>query len=149
MGRRASNTDTSDEQLDRLRDIYRGLGPGFPAEAARLFDQGAGLDGGDWCVRVNGRMSRCLSAAELASTDLFVLPSTWEIMRAEIRGLAAKRDIVTVTGFMYCRPRGSWEHMRVPLLHVWTMRLGKALRFENLLDGLELRPVERRSRWAA
>ena len=28
--------------------------------------------------------------------------------------------------------------MRVPLLHVWTMRLGKALRFENLLDGIEL-----------
>jgi hypothetical protein len=149
MGRRASNPDTSDEQLDRLRDIYRGLGPGFPAAAAPLFDRGAGPDGGDWCVRVNGRMSRCLSAAELASTDLFVLPSTWEIMRAEIRGLAARRDVVTVTGFMYCRPRGSWEHMRVPLLHVWTMRLGKALRFENLLDGLELRPVERRSRWAA
>jgi hypothetical protein len=39
--------------------------------------------------------------------------------------------------------------MRVPLLHVWTMRLGKALRFENLLDGLELRPVDRRTRWAA
>ena len=26
----------------------------------------------------------------------------------------------------------------MPLLHVWTMCLGKALRFENLLDGLEL-----------
>jgi hypothetical protein len=39
---------------------------------------------------------------------------------------------------MYCRPKGSWESMRLPLMHVWTMCLDKALRFENLLDDFEL-----------
>ncbi len=132
----------SDEELEQIREAYRALGPGFPAEAQRLFDPDAGDDGGVWCVKVLGRRSRCLNAGELASTDLFALPASWEVMRAEVRRLACKRSVVTVTGFMYCRPRGSWENVRVPLLHVWTMRLGKALRFENLLDGIELSRVE-------
>ena len=54
-----------------------------------------------------------------------------------------------MTGFMYCRPRGSWENIRVPLLHVWTLCLGKALRFENLLDGLELGRADGLRRCAA
>jgi hypothetical protein len=139
----------ADEELEQLRNAYRALGPGFPAEALSLFGEGVGADGGDWCVKVFGRTSRCLRASELASTDLFALPGTWEVMRAEVRRLTYKRGVATVTGFMYCRPRGSWENMRVPLLHVWTMRLGKALRFENLLDGIELCRAERRVPGAA
>ncbi len=78
-----------------------------------------------------------------------LLPATWEVTRAEVRRLTYKRGIATVTGFMYCRPRGSWENIRVPLLHVWTMCLGKALRFENLLDGLELGRADGLTRCAA
>ena len=139
----------ADEELEQLRGVYRALGPGFPAEALRLFDQDVGADGGDWCVKVFGKTSRHLSAGELASTDLFALPSSWEVMRAEVRRLTYKRGVATVTGFMYCRPRGTWENMRVPLLHVWTLRLGKALRFQNLLDGIELCPADGRVRGAA
>jgi hypothetical protein len=139
----------ADEELEQLRDAYRALGPGFPAEVLRLFGQDVEDNGGDWCVKVHGKTSRCLSASELASTDLFALPSSWEVMRTEVRRLTYKRGLVTVTGFMYCRPRGSWENMRMPLLHVWTMRLGKALRFQNLLEGIELCPAERRARGAA
>ena len=83
------------------------------------------------------------------SSDLFLLPATWEVMRAEVRRLTYKRGVATVSGFMYCRPRGSWENIRVPLLHVWTMCLGKALRFENLLDGLELGRADGLRRCAA
>ena len=70
-------------------------------------------------------------------------------MRAEVRRLTYKRGVATVSGFIYCRPRGSWENIRVPLLHVWTMCLGKALRFENLLDGLELGRADGLTRCAA
>ena len=91
----------------------------------------------------------CKGTSELDSSDLFLLPATWEVMRAEVRRLTYKRGIGTVGGFMYCRPRGSWENIRVPLLHVWTMCLGKALRFENLLDGLELGRADGLRRCAA
>ncbi len=139
----------ADEELEQLRNVYSALGPGFPAEALSLFGEDAGADGQDWCVKVFGRTSRYLRASEIASTDLFALPGTWEVMRAEVRRLTYKRGVATVTGLMYCRPRGSWENVRVPLLHVWTMRLGKALRFENLLDGIELSRAERRVPGAA
>ena len=143
------NKQVADEELAALRDAYRALGPGFPPEALRLFDQDVGASGGDWCVSVYGRRSRCLSASELASTDLFALPSTWEVMRTEVRQLTSKRDVVTVMGFLHCRPRGTWENIRVPLLHVWTMCLGRVVRFENLLDGIELSRADRRTRGAA
>ena len=128
----------TDDELERvLRNTYGALGPGFPREASRLFDQG-GAEGAEWCVKVYGRRLRCLSASELQSTDLFALPPAWEVMRAEVLRLTCKRGFAAVTGFMYCRPKGSWESMRLPLMHVWTMCLDKAMRFENLLDDFEL-----------
>jgi hypothetical protein len=142
FGRRRSEAAVNDEELEGLRDLYRGLGLGFPAAASRLFDDEAGTGGSEWHVKVFGRLARRLRARDLTSTDLFALPDTWEVMRAEIRGLRAGRDTVTVSGFLYCRPRGSWEHLRLPLLHIWTLRLGRALRFENVLDGIELSLAE-------
>jgi hypothetical protein len=138
----------ADDELEQLRAAYGALGPGLPAEARRLFAPDIDADGSDWYLKVHGKTSRRLSASELASTDLFALPSSWEVMRTEVRTLTRKAGVVTVTGFMYCRPRGSWENMRVPLLHVWTISVGRLLRFENLLDGIELSPAVSASRAA-
>jgi hypothetical protein len=149
MGWRKDTTVVDEQLLEQLRGVYRDLGPGFPTAATRLFSAEGAADGGDWALSVNGHPSRLLSACELASSDLFVLPSTWEVMRAEVRSVKAKRDVVTVTGFIYCRPRGSWEHVRLPLLHVWTICLDKALRFESLLDGVDLRRAVGPTRCAA
>jgi hypothetical protein len=132
----------TDGNVERLRAMYHALGPGFPAEALRLFDREPGADGGGWCLRHNGHVLRCLSAGELASADLFSLPPSWEVMRVVVHNLMPKRDIVTVTGSVYCRPRGSWETMRLPLLHVWTMCADRALRFESYLDGIELSRID-------
>ena len=123
--------------------------PGFPVAAARLFEQDTDAQGGEWYVKVFGRLVRSLRVDDMTSSDLFALPPTWEVMRAEVRALKAGRGFVTVTGFMYCRPRGSWEHLRVPLLHVWTIGVGRLQRFENLLDGIELSPAVSASRGAA
>jgi len=129
------------ENVNRLRALYHGLGPGFPAEGVRLFDWEPG-SGGGWCLSQNGHVLRCLAAGELASADLFSLPSSWEVMRVVVHNLMPKRDIVTVTGAVFCRPRGSWETMRLPLLHVWTMCADRALRFESYLDGIELNRID-------
>lgn len=138
----------ADDELEQLRSVYGALGPGFPSEALALFDQD-GANGGEWCIKVNGRRSRCLGTSELDSTDLFTLPPGWEVMRAEVRQLAQKRGRVTVTGVMYCRPHGSWENLQLPLFHVWTMCLGKALRFQSFLDGIELYRADGVTRCAA
>jgi ketosteroid isomerase-like protein len=139
---RESTRAAPDENVERLRAMYHALGPGFPAEALLLFDQESESDRAGWCLRQNGHVLRWLSAGELANDDLFSMPGSWEVMRVVVHSVMPKRDIVTVTGAVYCRPRGSWETMRLPLLHIWTMRAGKALRFENYLDGLELSRVD-------
>jgi hypothetical protein len=138
----------ADDELDLLRGAYGALGPGFAPEARALFQQD-GLEGVAWCLKINGRRARCLSTSELDSSDLFLLPASWEVKRAEVRRLTYKRGTATVSGLMYCRPRGSWENIRIPLLHVWTMCRGRALRFQNLLDDLELVRADGLARCAA
>jgi hypothetical protein len=141
--------EVSDDAAERLRSAYLALGPGFPAEALALFEHGEGEDGGMWCRLAPRAKPRFLSANELTSNDLFGLPPAWEVMRVEPRRLTARRGVISVTGSMHCRPRGSWENIRVPVLHAWTMCDGKALRFQNLLDDIELRRADGRTRCSA
>jgi hypothetical protein len=144
-----------DAELESLRDVYAGLGLGFPAAALRIFggeDGGEnGGDDGEWCLHRRGltRTLRCLRASELSNRELFALPPAWEIMRVVARDVTARGtkhgDLVSVGGDLYCRHAGSWDHLRLPFFHLWTMRAGRALRFENLIDDTELtRPRSRR-----
>jgi hypothetical protein len=133
--------------LDRLRELYAALGPGFPAAALAVFAGDDPSEGGDWCVSYRGRTQRCLRASEFSNDELFILPPRWEVMRVVVRTLRGKLtkrgDVVSVTGYFYCRPRGSWTNERIPFLHLWTMCAGQALSFESFLDNIELRRVGR------
>ena len=137
--------EVDDDAVERLRSVYLALGPGFPAQAFALFEHEGRGDGGGWCRLAPHAKPRFLRATELASSDLFSLPASWEVMRVEPRRLTARRGVITVVGSMHCRPRGTWENIRVPVLHAWTMCHGKVLRFQNLLDDIELRRVDGRS----
>ena len=55
--------------------------------------------------------------------------------------MKASHERVSVTGFVHCRPRRSWDPMRLPFSHVWIIKDGKLTRFESLLDNIELRPL--------
>jgi hypothetical protein len=155
FGRTHNRRAVDDADLFRLQDLYGALGLGFPAEAVRVFGGEDGRDGGDWCLYRRGRIRtlRCLSPPDLSSHELFSLPSTWEITRVVARDLTGQRtkhgDLVSVGGDVYCRARGSWDTARLPFYHLWTMCAGRALRFENLLDGTELKRRGRREVCAA
>ncbi len=143
MSRRLRNGGAVDEvDLERLRVLYAALGPGFPAAALAVFT-GEATAGDDWCVSYRGRTQRCLPAGELSNDELFVLPPRWEVMRVVVHALKGKPtkrgDVVSVSGYFYCRPRGSWTNERIPFLHLWTMCAGQALRFDSFLDEIELR----------
>jgi len=145
MIRRSHKRMTVDEaNMEPLRGLYDALGLGFPAEALRIFSGEHGHDD-YWCLHRRGRSRtlRCLRAPELSNHELFALRDTWEIMRVvarDVTGQQTKRgDLVSVGGDLYCRRRGSWDNVRLPFFHLWTMCDGKALRFENLLDDTELR----------
>ena len=138
-----SPTSVDDADLKRLRGLYDALGLGFPPEALQVFGGDEAADRGDWCLSRNGRTLRCLGADELSNDELFALPATWELMRVVVRTVGSKRTkrghVVSFGGHLYCRPRGSWGNERFPFLHIWTMCAGRALHFEDFLDGIELR----------
>jgi len=127
--------------LERLRRAYVAFGPGMPAEARDLFRRDGGSESRWWRRAPRGK-PRLIGPAELGSEDLFVLPPSWEVMSVVPRQFSAGRGVVTVAGFMHCRPRGSWERVQVPFLHAWTMCRGRVQRFQNLLEGVELVPDE-------
>ncbi len=133
-------------ELDQLRDVYASLGMGFPAQALRLFgaEEKSGPRG--WCLRHLGRTVRCIKSPDLSNTELFALPARWEVIRVVAKGLAGRHnkrgDQITVYGEMYCRPRGTWEKIAIPFQHVWTLRAGRVLLFENLVDATILRPED-------
>jgi hypothetical protein len=162
MFRRSDHTPVDDVHVQRLWGLYRALGLGFPLEARRLFGVAAGDDDpgpatpatqDEWCLRRLGRRVRCLKAAELSDHEFFNLPGTWEVIRVIVSSLTARPtrrgDLITVQGDMYCRPHGTWENIRIPFQHVWTLDRGRALLFENVLDATDLRPERQRPARAA
>ena len=44
-------------------------------------------------------------------------------------------------GLCRCRPKGSWEVVTVPFLHLWQLRDGRLSRVESSFDAVELRRV--------
>jgi hypothetical protein len=148
FGRR--KPESPDERdMARLQRLYAGLGLGFPAEALQLFEGGDSLhgsadDAGRWCLRHLGRRVRCVRTPELSDRELFAIPRAWEVMRVVARSLTGRRtrrgDKIFVQGEMYCRPSGTWEYIRIPFQHVWTICAGKAVLFQNILDETELKP---------
>lgn len=135
-----------------MQRFYGALGLGFPAEALRLFDReetesesredDAPDGGGHWCLRRLGHNVRCVTTSDLSSREFFYLPHDWEVIRVVAHSLSARRkkrgEQITALGEMYCRPRGTWENIRIPFQHVWTLCGGRALLFENLLDATDL-----------
>ena len=145
---RSRPTEVDEGAVERVRAAYEALGPGFPRQVAELFEQ-EGDDDGMWRRLAPRGQRRLIEAGELASEDLFSLPSGWEVMRVELRQLSARRDLISAGGFLFCRPRGTWENIRVPFLHNWALCRDKVLTFQSVLDEIELRRADGRTRCAA
>jgi len=136
------DTARGGDDLERLRDFYHAFGLGFPPAGDALFGDGDTGEPGDWQVSRRGHKLGYMRASEVSTDELFALAPAWEIMRVVVhtfeRARTKRGDVVTVGGHLYCRPRGSWGNERFAFLHIWTLCAGKALRFEDLLEGLEL-----------
>ena len=132
--------------VDGIRGLYNALGLGFPPAARRVFGADDGGGRGSWCLRHLGRTVRCLRSPDLSNSELFALPGTWEVIRVVARSITGRSrdgfDRINVIGTLYCRPAGTWENISLPFQHAWTMRAGRALMFENLIDATVLKPED-------
>jgi len=128
--------------LEGLRSFYDALGLGFPLEGRVLFGDDEG-ERNAWRVVQRGHRLGYVAASDVSNDELFALPAGWEITRVAVHTFESRHtsggDTVTVGGHLYCRPRGRWGNERFPFLHIWTMCAGRALRFEDFLERVELK----------
>lgn len=146
MSERAQ-ADMVPEDVEGLRAFYDALGLGFPLEGRALFGGGDAFAPDSWSVVQRGRRLGYVDASEISNDELFALPAGWEITRVAVHTFESRHtgrgEVVTVGGHLYCRPRGRWGNERFPFLHIWTMCAGRALRFEDFLERVELKRLSR------
>jgi hypothetical protein len=141
------------DALERIRRGYHAVGPGAPRAVLAMFHQEQG-DGPEWVVHDVADSGRVFASRDVVAMDLFGgLPNEWEITGIDLRvwDFYERRSRLVVGGRLRSRPRGTWEMIPIPFLHVWTVSGDEVVSVFDYLAGIEVRrrgPEKgRRARW--
>jgi hypothetical protein len=136
--------------LERIRKGYHAIGPGASRDVLAMFHQEQD-DAPEWVVDDSGRT---MPARDVVATDLFagMLPAHWEVTGVELRmwDFYQRTCRLVVAGRYRTRPRGTWEVMALPFVHIWSLGDGQVQGVFDYFAGIEVRRrgVERpRRRW--
>ena len=125
--------------LERIRRGYRAIGPGASRDLLAMFHQEQ-EDAPEWVVDDNGRS---IPARDVVAMDLFagMLPSNWEVIGVELRTWDFYQQTcrLVVAGRYRTRPRGTWEVMALPFIHVWSLGDEQVQGVFDYFAGIELR----------
>lgn len=129
--------------LERIGRGYRAIGPGVPRDVLAMFHQEQ-PDPPEWVVDDSLRV---LPAREVVALDLFAgaLPSHWEIIGVDLRHWDYYRGKarLVVTGRFRTRPKGTWEVIKLPFIHIWSVGEGDQVRgVFDYLAGIEVKRRE-------
>jgi len=129
--------------LERIRRGYRAVGPGAPRDVLAMFHQEQ-ADAPEWVV---DDYVRVVPACAVVAMDLFAraLPSHWEVIGVDLRQwtFSTRRRRLVAAGRFRTRPRGAWEVVPLPFIHIWSV--GGADDVRGVLDYLAGIEVKRRS----
>lgn len=129
--------------LERIKRGYRAIGPGASRDVLAMFHQEQ-ADPPEWVVddSVSVRPAR-----EVVAMDLFAgaLPSHWEVIGVDLRmwDHYMRKSRLVVAGRFRTRPRGSWEIVPLPFIHIWN--LGADDQVRGVFDYLAGVEVKRRA----
>ena len=140
--------------LERIRRGYRAVGPGAPPDVLAMFHQDED-DAPAWVVRDSVSSGREYPTREVVAMDLFGgLPEHWEVAGAELRlwDFYERYSRLVVAGRFRARPKGTWDVMPLPFIHIWTVSGDQVQSVVDYLAGIEVRrrlaePSRRRLRW--
>ena len=127
--------------LELIRRGYAALGFGADNDVLAMFDQ-LGAEPSRWMVYSASDIPHSFPAHEVAAMELFGnLPAHFEVtgVQPESWRLDRKRRHLTVSGHYRTRPRGTWEALSLPFVHVWWIGSGRVERVLSVIDGVELR----------
>jgi hypothetical protein len=140
--------------LERIRRGYRAVGPGAPPDVLAMFHQEQD-DPPEWVVRDVADTGRVYESREVVAMDLFSgLPAHWEVTGAElcVWDFYERRSRLVVSGRFRTRPKGTWEVLPIPFVHIWTVSGDQVQTVMDFLAGIEVRrrgagQERRRFRW--
>jgi len=141
--------------LERIKRGYRAIGPGASRDVLAMFHQEQG-DAPEWVVEDVGNGGSAHVSRDVVATDLFAgaVPSHWEVIGVDLRmwDYYERHSRLVVGGRFRTRPRGSWEVVPLPFIHVWSVTGEQVDGVFDYLAGIEVRRsgterVRRRLRW--
>lgn len=140
--------------LERIRRGYRAIGPGAPRDVLAMFHQEED-DAPEWVVHDAVQSGRVFETREVVAMDLFGgVPSHWEITGIDLNiwDFHERYSRLVVGGRYRTRPRGTWEVMALPFIHIWCVAGDQVDAVTDYLSGVELRRrgavrPRRRFRW--
>ncbi|HET6475622.1 MAG TPA: hypothetical protein VFH93_06030 [Thermoleophilia bacterium] len=128
--------------LERIKKGYRAIGPGASRDVLAMFYQEES-DAPEWVIEDVGNGGSIHAAREVVALDLFRggLPSNWEIIGVDVRmwDYYERRSRLVVAGRFRTRPRGTWEVMPLPFIHVWSLWGEEVDGVFDYLAGIEVR----------
>lgn len=129
--------------LERIKRGYRAIGPGASRDVLAMFHQEQS-DPPEWVVDDTVSV---VPARAVVAMDLFAgaLPTHWEIIGVDLRQWDhdTRKSRLVVAGRYRTRPRGTWEVMALPFIHIWS--LGEDDQVRGVFDYLAGIEVKRRS----
>jgi hypothetical protein len=140
--------------FERIRRGYRAVGPGAPRDVLAMFHQEQD-DPPEWVVRDMADTGRVYESRDVVAMDLFGgLPANWEVTGAELRvwDFSPRHSRLVVSGRFRTRPKGTWEVLPLPFIHIWTVSGEQVEGVFDYLAGIEVRRrgverARRRLRW--
>ena len=141
--------------LERIKRGYRAIGPGASRDVLAMFHQEQ-TDAPDWVVEDVGNNGGIYASREVVAMELFAgaIPSHWEVIGVDLRmwDYYERRDRLVVGGRYRTRPRGTWEVVPLPFIHIWSVAGEQVEGVFDYLAGIEVhrRGAEsprRRLRW--
>ncbi len=130
------------DALERIRRGYRAVGPGAPRDVLAMFHQEQD-DPPEWVVCDVGGGGGVYATREVVAMELFAaaLPSHWEITGVDLRiwAFSERRSRLVVGGRFRTRPRGAWEVMPLPFIHIWSVAGDRVEMVFDYLAGIEVR----------
>jgi hypothetical protein len=128
--------------FERIKKGYRAIGPGASRDVLAMFHQEES-DAPEWVIEDVGNGGSIHTAREVVALDLFRggLPSHWEIIGVDVRmwDYYERRSRLVVAGRFRTRPRGTWEVMPLPFIHVWNLWGEEVEGVFDYLAGIEVR----------
>ena len=129
--------------LERIKRGYRAIGPGASRDVLAMFHQEQD-DPPEWVV--DDSLRRARPARDVVAMDLFAgaLPSHWEVIGVDLRmwDYYARKCRLVVGGRFRTRPRGTWEVIPLPFIHIWSV--GEDDQVRGVFDYLAGIEVQRR-----